>query len=313
VLGHFLVLLAGLALLVPAADHFVTGAARIGLRLNVSAVVVGAVIIGFGTSAPELLITVLGAAAGATEIAAGNIVGSNVANLALVAAGCALILPLQVSSRTLRRELPLSAVAVLLFALALQGGLTRGEGIVLVVALGGAVTWIVRSTSPDEDVLGPEASEVAGECHDLRLESLRTGLGLLGTLAGAQLVVMGAQDIAADLGVREGFVGLTLVAVGTSLPELVTGVQAARRGHSDLIVGNVLGSNLFNSLAAGGLLAIIAPGPLEDPDLAGLAAGVMVVTTVGACVLFATGRRLVRWEAVLLLVAYAAILPLLSR
>jgi cation:H+ antiporter len=313
VAGHLLILVAGLALLVPAADHFVTGAARIGLRLNVSAVVVGAVIIGFGTSAPELLITVLAAAAGATEIAAGNIVGSNVANLALVAALCALIIPLGVSSRTLYRELPLSAGGVVLFAVFLQGGLTRLEGAVLVVALVGAGVWIIRSTDPGEDVLGPEASQIAGECHDLRVESLRTGLGLLGTLAGAQLVVMGARDIAADLGVSEGFVGLTLVAIGTSLPELVTGVQAARRGHADLVVGNVLGSNLFNSLAAGGLLALIAPGPLDDPDFAGLAGGVMVVTALGAWLLFATGRRLVRWEAVLLLAGYAAMLPLLSR
>jgi cation:H+ antiporter len=138
-------------------------------------------------------------------------------------------------------------------------------------------------------------------------------LALAGTLAGAQLVVSGAQGLATELGVSEGFVGLTIVALGTSLPELVTAIQAARRGYPDLIVGNVLGSNLFNGLLAGGVLALVAPGPFVDPDLAGLGASFMVGTALLAGVLLGTGRRLERWEAALLLAAYAVMLPLLSR
>lgn len=305
-------LLIGLPLLVFAADHLVLGASRAALALRISAVIVGAVIIGFGTSSPELLVTVLGALEGSPEIAAGNLVGSNIANLALVATVAALVTPLFVSSASLRREVPLATAAVVAFALALQGGLTRLEGALLVAGFALAALWIVRSARDETDVLGVEAGDVVHAGDHLRRELARTALGLAGTVAGAQLVVAGAQGVASDLGISEGFVGLTLVAIGTSLPELVTAIQAARRGHVDLIVGNVLGSNLFNSLFAGGLLALIAPGPLADPDLTGLACWAMVAIALLAGVLFGTGRRLVRWEAVVLLAIYAAMLPLLS-
>jgi cation:H+ antiporter len=302
----------GLALLVFAADQLVVGAARVTLTLRISAVLVGAVIIGFGTSTPELLVTALAGFEDAAEIAAGNLVGSNIVNLAVVAAVAALITPLSVSSQTLRREVPLATVAVLLFATALQGGLTRTGGLLLLAAFGLAAIWIVQSIH-GEDTLGPEAAAIVRDGRGLRWEATRTTLGLLGTLAGAQLVVSGSQGLATELGVREGFVGLTIVALGTSLPELVTALQAARRRHVDLIVGNVLGSNLFNSLLAGGILAVVAPGPFADPDLAGLGAWFMVGTALLAGLLLGTGRRLVRWEGALLLTLYAAILPLLAR
>jgi cation:H+ antiporter len=302
----------GLALLVFAADQLVVGAARVALTLRISAVLVGAVIIGFGTSTPELLVTALAGFEDAAEIAAGNLVGSNIVNLAVVAAVAALITPLSVSSQTLRREVPLATVAVLLFAIALQGGLTRTGGLLLLAAFGLAAIWIVQSIH-GEDTLGPEAAAIVRDGRGLRWEATRTTLGLLGTLAGAQLVVSGSQGLATELGVREGFVGLTIVALGTSLPELVTALQAARRRHVDLIVGNVLGSNLFNSLLAGGILAVVAPGPFADPDLAGLGAWFMVGTALLAGLLLGTGRRLVRWEGALLLTLYAAILPLLAR
>jgi cation:H+ antiporter len=313
VLGTTTELAVGLALLVFAADQLVVGAARVALALRISAVLVGAVIIGFGTSTPELLVTALAGFEDAAEIAAGNLVGSNIVNLAVVAAVAALITPLSVSSQTLRREAPLATVAVLLFAIALQGGLARTGGLVLLGAFGLATAWIVQSTRLAEDALGPEAIDVVRDGHGLRWEATRTTLALLGTLAGAQLVVSGSQGLATELGMREGFVGLTIVALGTSLPELVTALQAARRGHVDLIVGNVLGSNLFNSLLAGGVLAVVAPGPFADPDLAGLGAWFMVGTAFVAGLLLGTGRRLVRWEGALLLTAYGAMLPLLAR
>lgn len=303
----------GLALLVFAADQLVVGAARLALALRISAVIVGVVIIGFGTSAPELLVTVLAGIEGAPEIAAGNLVGSNTVNLTVVAATAALITPIAISSQTLRREVPLATAAVLLFALALQGGAGRIEGMLLLAGFGLAGVWIVRSSDPGDAVLGSEAAEAAGPPGATRREVLRTLLGMLGTLAGARLAVGGARELAVELGLSEGFVGLTIVALGTSLPELVTAVQAARRGHADLIVGNVLGSNMFNSLLGGGILALIAPGPFADPDLAGLAAAFMVVIALAAGILLGTGRRLVRWEAALLLVVYAAVVPLLSR
>jgi len=137
-------------------------------------------------------------------------------------------------------------------------------------------------------------------------------VGLLGTAAGAQLVLVGAEGIAADAGLREGFVGLTVVAIGTSLPELVTAVQAARRHHPDLIVGNVLGSNVFNSLVAGGLIALLAPGAVSDPNLPALAWFAMVGTALLMWLFLRTHRRLARWEAALLLGAYLAVLPLVA-
>jgi cation:H+ antiporter len=306
-------LVAGLALLGFAADQLVVGAARLALALRLSAVIVGAVIVGFGTSTPELLVTALAGVRDASDIAAGNLVGSNIANLAVVAAVAALVAPLHVSSQTLRREVPLSAGAVVLFALVLQGGPNRVEGVILLAAFGLAATWVFHSARVEDDPLGAEAAMAAGGGHAVGREATRTALALAGTLAGAQLVVTGAQDVASELGVQEGFVGLTLVALGTSLPELVTAIQAARRGHVDLIVGNVLGSNLFNSLLGGGVLALIAPGPFANPDISGLGTWFMVATALVAAVLLGTGRRLVRWEAAILLVAYCVMLPFLSR
>lgn len=306
-----LILAGGLVLLVVAADQFVTGAARISLALHVSPIVVGAVVIGFGTSAPEILTAVLAALEGSPELGAGSIVGSNIANLALIASVAALITPLAVRSTTLRREAPMATAAVLLFAVVLLVGLSVPAGIALLVLLLAAGVRIVRGAAGDEDVLGDEAREAAERPHRPLPEGLRTALGLAGTVAGAQLVVTGARDLALEIGLSEAFVGLTLVAVGTSLPELASAVQAARRGETDLIIGNVLGSNLFNSLAAGGALAIIAPGDISA-EVGVYAIAVMAATAVLAHVLLATGRRLGRREAVLLLVVYAALLPFLA-
>lgn len=306
-----LTLAGGLVLLVVAADQFVTGAARISLALRVSPIVVGAVVIGFGTSAPEILTAVLAAVEGSPELGAGSIVGSNIANLALIASVAALITPLAVHSSTLRREAPMATAAVLLFAVVLLAGLSVPAGIALLVLLVAAGVRIVRGAAGDEDVLGDEARAAAERPHRPLPEGLRTALGLAGTVAGAQLVVTGARDVALEIGLSEAFVGLTLVAVGTSLPELASAVQAARRGQTDLIVGNVLGSNLFNSLAAGGALAIIAPGDISA-EVGVYAVTVMAATAVLAHALLATGRRLGRREAVLLLVVYAALLPFLA-
>jgi cation:H+ antiporter len=309
-------LLGGLVLLARSADAFVMGAGRLSLTLRVSPVVVGAVVIGFGTSAPELLVSGLAAAQGSLDIAVGNVVGSNIANLTLVAAVAALVVPLQVSSTTLRREAPIAAGAALVFAVAIQSELTRPRAAILlgllVVALG-ALIAAARAGGADE--LGREARSRCAEpedAHDVRREVTRTVLGLLGTVVAAQLVVHGARGIAEEAGLSEGFVGLTLVAIGTSLPEIVTAVQAARQGQSELIVGNLFGSNIFNSLAVGGTIGMAGPGTVDDPGLTGVATVAMVAAGLLGWFLMGTGRCLVRWEAVSLLVAYAALLPLVA-
>ncbi len=303
------VLLAGLALLAKAADVFVAGAGRVALGLRVAPIIVGVLVVGFGTSAPELLISGLAAAEGSLPIAVGNVVGSNIANVTLVAGGAALFLPLAVTSMTLRREAPIAAGAVVLFAVLVQGGLTRLEGAVLVGALVVASGLLIRLAVREDDPLAVETQEhwAPGDVAVGR-EVRRTALGLLGVIAGAQLIVMSAQGIADSAGLDEGFVGLTIVAVGTSLPEIVTGIQAVRQNQTDLLVGNLFGSNMFNALGVGGAVALVGPGTLDDSGLTTVAVGAMVVAALLAWALFGTGRRLVRWEAVVLLVLYAAAL-----
>lgn len=311
-----LALVAGLALLWKAADAFVLGAARASLMLRLSPVVVGALVLGFGTSAPELLVSALAAGQGSTDIAVGNIVGSNVSNVTLVAGSAALIAGrLAVASTTLRREAPLATLGVLAYAAAIQGPLPRWVGVVLLAGFGVVIVAIIGAARQDDDPIGPEAQAGAGELASTtgRREALRTVLGLLGTAAAAQLVVYGARGVADGVGLDEGFVGLTLVAVGTSLPELMTAVQAARRGSSHLVVGNLFGSNLFNSLAIGGIAVLIAPGPLASGAVVGVGTIAMVVAAVIAWYLMGTRRALVRWEAAVLLAGYLAVLPLLLR
>jgi cation:H+ antiporter len=313
VLLSIVALLAGLALLAYAADQFVLGAARVALILRVAPLVVGVVVVGFGTSSPELLVSALAAVGDEPEVAVGNIVGSNLVNLTLLLGVGALLVPLVVDSRVVRREAPLAVGAMVLFALLVQQGLSRLEGAVLAVAMVAVLALVMRGSRTDGDPLGPETEELADPTtHRIGFESLRTLLGLAGTIAGAQLLLWGALDLAdrADLG--EGFVGATLVAIGTSLPELVTVIQSARRRETDLIVGNLLGSNIFNSLGVAGIAALAGPGRVDDPSLTGVAVVLMLIVAVFATVSMITGRRVVRAEGTLLLVAYVAMLPLVS-
>jgi cation:H+ antiporter len=306
-------LVAGLALLGWASDLLVDAAARLALAYRISPVVVGAIVVGFGTSAPEFAVSVLAAAAGSRDIAVGNVVGSNIANVTLVAATAALIAPLVVSSLTLQREAPISAAAVVLLAILLQGGLARAEGVVLLAVLIAAVATLIRHGTTPDDPIAAEAEPgiAARQARVGRRQPLRVAGGLLGVLVGAQLTVYGATGMARDLGLSEGVIGLTVVAIGTALPELVTAVQAARRGHADLVVGNVLGSNMFNSLGVAGIVALVAPGPLDDPALAGIGAAAMIATALIAWLFMGTHRCLQRSEGAALLLGYVVLLAVL--
>ncbi|GGI07828.1 calcium/sodium antiporter [Egicoccus halophilus] len=304
---------AGLALLTFAADQFVAGAARIAAALRLSAVVIGAVVIGFGTSAPEMVVSGLAAAQGSLDIGVGNIVGSNVANLTLVLGVAAMLTPIAVSSPVLKREAPLSLALTVVFAVLVQGGLSRWNAAVLGLLLVVALALILRSArSGDPSLSGEVDGYLADGAVSLPREWVRTVLGLLGTLAAAQLLVASATTIAAELGLAEGFVGLTVVAIGTSLPELATAVQAARKGETDLIVGNLLGSNLFNSGAVSMVAGLAGPGPLADPTIVGFATVLMVAVAVLATAFMVTGKRVVRWEGAALLIGYLVCIPLLA-
>src|SRR5919106_3767468 len=305
----------GLLLLVKASDYFVVGSARLATRLRVSPVFIGVAVIGFGTSAPELLVSGLAAAQGNTELAIGNVVGSNVANMTLVLGTAGLLAVVPVRSAVLRWEAPLSVTAVLAFAILVPGGLGLVEGAVLLGLLVVALWLLLRAALAGKgEMVDAMAGEVAVYVdgtvqHSLRAEVVRTGVGLVGTLAGAQLLVWGASGLAARLGVPPEVIGFTLVAIGTSLPELVTAVQAQRHGEPELLVGNLLGSNLFNSLAVGAVIGLAGAGSGTTVVPAAQVV-VMVVTSLGAWLLLFNQARLTRWEAGLLLAGYAATLPL---
>ncbi len=307
----------GLGVLTVAADHLILGAGRIATRLRISPVVVGVIIIGFGTSAPELLVSGLAAVQGNVALGVGNLVGSNILNLTLVLGIAGLIAPVLVRSSVLRREAPLSVAAVAVFGvLLLAGGLSFLDGIILLALLTAAFVALLRMARPKADnVLSEELTEYLDEPsqHSLPYEAARTGLGLAGTLVGAQLLVSNAGELAARLGVSQALIGLTLTAFGTSLPELVTAIQAQRRREGDLLVGNLLGSNLLNSLAGGAVIGLGSAGRASSAGIGTALIVVMVAVSVLAWILLARNARLNRVESSILLAAYALTTPLLPR
>lgn len=305
VLGLVL-LVVGIVLLTFAADQFVDGAASLAHRFDISQVVVGALVIGFGTSLPEMLVSGVAAVGGDADLGVGNVVGSNVANLTLVLGFAALIAVIGAGAATIRRELPLCVASVCLFAILVQNGFQRWEGIVLLVCMAASLAWLLISGLAEGEHDSDDADD--SDASNAKLAAL-TVAGLVGTVAGAWLLVEGALAVADGLGLTGGFVGLTLVAIGTSLPEMVTAVVAARKGETDLIIGNLLGSNVFNSLAVGAVLGLLGPGPLEDPNLAGIATIIMVGVVLIAALFLLTGGRVVRWQAAVLLVIYFASMP----
>ena len=301
-------LVVGLGLLVYAADNFVLGSARLATLLDMSPVVIGAVVMGFGTSAPEMLVSAIAAAGGDRDLGVGNIVGSNVANLTLVLGTAAFVTRMTISRTTIRREIPLSIAASVVFAVfVIDGELVRWEGGVLTALLVVVVGFLVRQGLA-EDVVDDEGDEPL----ELRREILRAVGGLVGTVIGAQLVVSGATGVADAWGVSGGFIGFSLVALGTSLPELVTCVACARRSETELIVGNLFGSNIFNSLAVGGAMGLVGPGDIGDDLLTGVGLALMLGVALVALGLAARGLFVDRRDGIVLLSLYVACMAVLG-
>tara|TARA_B110000259_G_scaffold188457_1_gene247677 strand:+ start:21059 stop:22036 length:978 start_codon:yes stop_codon:yes gene_type:complete len=252
----------GLAILVWSADMFVDGAAGVARSLGMSTLLVGMIVVGFGTSAPEMSVSVLSALQGNPGIALGNAYGSNIANIALILGVTALISPVMIRSQVLRKELPvLLGVTFLAFAHLYDGQITRIEGIVELVVLVCVFTWMTlqsRKQTPDGDVF---IKDVKDELEDINPTKawllLIAGLVLL--VVSSRMLVVGAVNIAHGFGVSDLIIGLTVIAIGTSLPELAASIAAARKGEHDLAVGNVIGSNLFNTLAVVGVAGAIHP------------------------------------------------------
>ncbi|MBB3189017.1 calcium/sodium antiporter [Halomonas cerina] len=257
-----LAVVAGLILLVWSAERFVDGAAATSARLGLSPLLIGMLVIGFGTSAPELVVSAIAASQGNPGLALGNAYGSNIANIGLILGLVALVSPLAVHSGVIRRELPVLGGVTLLSALLLLGdGIVRLEGILLLVVLAGfMVVSVIQGLRTGEDPLSSDTeTDLAAHPMSLRVALGWTALGLVLLVASSRLLVWGAVAIAQSFGVSDLIIGLTVVAVGTSLPELASSISALRRGEHDLVLGNVVGSNLFNTLGVVGLAAVIAP------------------------------------------------------
>lgn len=303
--------LAGLLLLIWSADRFVEGASATAQHFDVPPLLVGMVIVGFGTSAPELFVSALAASQGNPSLALGNAWGSNIVNMGLILGITALITPIRVRSEVLRRELPL-LIGVTAFAalLAWDRDISRLDAVLLLAAFVAIMVWTIRQgLQHGDDALAQEtAAELQANTLPLWQALMWLAVGLLVLVGSSRLLVWGAVDIAQTLGVSDLVIGLTVVAIGTSLPELASCIAAARKGEDDLALGNVLGSGLFNTLAVVGLAGVIAPMDLEPaaltrdlPVMAGL-----------TLLLFQMGRgwrrpgRINRWEGGGLLAVYLA-------
>jgi cation:H+ antiporter len=305
----------GVATLVTGAEGLVRGAARLAARTGLSSVVIGLTVVAFGTSAPELAVSLGAAFRDEADIAVGNVVGSNIANVLLVlglsaAVGGGLV----VAQRIVRIDVPIMlALSVLVFLFGLDNDLSRFEGVLFVLLLAVYVTWTVVSSRRSKVAIETEYDEALSE-EVLRASSPLQDLGfviagLLLLVVGSSALVESATDIASALGVSELVIGLTVVAVGTSLPEIATSVLAAARGQRDLAVGNAVGSNLFNILAVLGITASLAPSSIPIPDGAlTLDLPVMIAVAIACLPIFANGYSLLRWEGFLFLGYYVAYL-----
>ncbi len=308
----YLALILGLVFLVFAADRFVLGAGATALHFNMSPLFVGMIIVGFGTSAPEIFVSAMSALDGSAGIALGNAYGSNITNLGLILGITALIAPIAVHSSLVRFELPLLTLTLPLTAAHLwDSAFSRVEGVVLLTFFAGILGWgYYRDKESPPDELGAEAGEAIERKKKLSLAAalVWTAVGLIGLMVSSRMLVWGAVEIARDWGVSDLLIGLTVVSIGTSLPELASSVIAARKGEHDLALGNIIGSNLFNTLIVVGIAAVIAPFDM-DPIALQRDVPVMAALTIGVFV-FAFGfrgpARLNRIEGGLLLVVYLA-------
>jgi len=255
-------LIAGLALLVWSADRFVDGSASVARHFGMPPLLIGMVIVGFGTSAPEMVVSALAAVQGNPGIALGNAYGSNITNIALILGVTALISPIAVHSQVLRKELPILTLVTVLAAWQLMdGAISRFDAVVLLAVFAGLMTWtVVQGMRKRDDALGQElGQELEVTAMPVRRAIFWVIAGLVLLIASSRVLVWAAVTIARAFGVSDLVIGLTVVAVGTSLPELASSIIAARKKEHDIALGNILGSNLFNTLAVVGIAGTIHP------------------------------------------------------
>lgn len=294
----YLLLIVGFILLIKGADYFVIGSSAIARLLKVPSVIIGLTIVAMGTSAPEAAVSITAGLSGSNELALSNVIGSNIFNLILIVGVCAIIKPFIVDSSIMKRDFPLAIIAsVILFIFLQDGKLSRLEGIILLTLMAIYLLFTVMSAlrNPVEDGM---------ENHTLPMHSclFYIVIGLIGIIFGGDLVVDSACSIAAAFGLSETLIGLTIVAIGTSLPELVTSVTASRKGESGLALGNVVGSNLFNILFILGLSSTIHP--IAADPLALIDIPLLIISTAIVFVYCKIQKNMGRFMGTLCVAAY---------
>jgi cation:H+ antiporter len=302
-------LLVGLGLLTFGGEALVRGALAAAKRLGVSPLLAGLVIVGFGTSAPELVVSLKAALSNQPEIAMGNVIGSNISNILLILGVSALIMPLVTSAQCLRRDgMTLLGATILFMLLASVGGLSRLDGIVFLLLLSGYLIWAYRSER--EDMSNPEVAAHLAEVEEATAQPMSVPMVLLATIggllmlvAGADRFLLGAIGIGQALGVPEAIIGLTVVAVGTSLPELAVSIVAAIKRQADVAVGNIIGSSIFNLFCILGVAATVKPLPL-DGRLLHIDQFVLLGATTLLLTFLFFGLRLTRLKGAALLLVY---------
>lgn len=302
-------IIVGLGALIWGADRFVIGAGAMARNLGVPTLLIGLTVVGIATSAPEILVSIVAAMNDQTDLAIGNALGSNIANIALVLGATALLRPIDVMSRILQREMPaLLAVTLLAVALCLDFSLSRVDGLVMLTALVVVMYWIVRlgyQTNANDPIEAEYEAEIPKDMK-MRVAGMWFAIGLIVLLFGAQLLVSGATTVARGFGISELVIGVTLVAIGTSLPELAVSIISALKGEQGLAIGNIIGSNMFNLLAVIGTAIVIRPTTIA-PEVLSLHFFVMISLTL---VLFAMAYnysgagRINRIEGSALLIAF---------
>lgn len=306
----FVMLVAGLVLLVAGAEGLVRGASRIALSVGISPLVVGLTVVAFGTSSPEMAVSVSAVRSGSADIAIGNVVGSNVFNILLILGLCALVIPLVISWRLVRLEVPLMiGVSALLWVFIADGELARWEAAILFAGLIGYTVWAIRASRKESAAAHELSAPGAGPPDTPSPWYVNVAYvvgGLVSLVIGSNWMVDSAVEIAEELGLSELVIGLTIVAAGTSLPELATSVLATIKGERDIAVGNVVGSNIFNILGVLGLAGLVSKGPLlassfvQDVDVP-----VMILVAAICLPVFFGGRNLMhRYEGFGFVVGY---------
>ncbi|TWU59853.1 Inner membrane protein YrbG [Rubripirellula tenax] len=304
-------IVAGLVLLVVGGELLVRGAASLAAAFKISPLVIGLTVVAFGTSAPELGVSLQASLSGNGDVAIGNVVGSNIINVLLILGVAAMVAPLVVSSQLIRKDVPLMIAASLaVWWMAADGALVRWEGAVMFASLLAYIVHSVIASRKENKLVQSEFEEYSSSITSkkdllIQVAFLISGLILLGV--GSNLLVNGATKVAVALGVSQLVIGLTVVAIGTSLPEMVTSVVASYRGQRDIAVGNVVGSNLFNILCVLSLTSLVSPKPIPvDPTAIEFDIPIMVAVALICFPVFATGHLVRRWEGGMLLVYYVA-------